>query len=67
MASDRLVNVLITPVLEYHVRGLTIHDKIAPTGLRPIKNYRTFIVMILLRWLQIESKWVELFVFCIFD
>ena len=34
MASDRLVNVFIPPVLEYQVKELTIHDKIAPTGLR---------------------------------
>jgi len=34
MASDRLVNVFIPRVLEYQVRGLTIHDKITPTGLR---------------------------------
>ena len=33
MASDRLVNVFIPPVLEYQVRGFTIHDEIAPTGL----------------------------------
>ena len=34
MASDRLVNVFIPPVLQYQVKELTIHDKIAPTGLR---------------------------------